>query len=708
MDGTPASAPTPGDGSARAARAGRKRLPELSDLYRIVNVATPDHHPATGRLAYVLERAEPGRFLREVWVREGGEARRVTAGGDSERNPRFSPDGRKLAFLSNATGTEQLWVADLATGQVRQLTRMRHGVARPAWSPDGLHIAFESPVFPDEAEDAVVLGEGERRRDRRDEPIVVEELGFKSDDVGGYREAVPTPAVWVVASEGGRPRRLTPGPARHVLPVWSPDGRSLLVLSNRERRPTDYIGMDLFLFPFPPEEGAAAPRQLTSGLYVAYYPKRIVPRFTPDGREVVFGALDPDRGGVPVALLYRVPVEGGEPVRLFGNEAPCDGATRFLYNATWHSEAYETMQVSEDGRDVYFIAGWQGTGNIYRVPLAGGPVEAVTTGRQNFAQLSPPYAGRAIATRTDALHPYEIVEVDLQTGEVRELTDLNPWLREVALADMQELWVETLDGTARVQGWVLLPPGCEAEPPAAASLPAVLYVHGGPATFYGYALDWEHQSLAAAGLAVLIANPRGSAGYGAQFSSMEYIHDAAFYDLLQFVDAALRAFPAIDPERVGVCGGSYGGYATVWLASHTRRFRAAAAHRAPVNELIGYASSDMGANGRSKVYATYRDFLVAALERSPIVRADRIEVPLLILHGERDMRCPVEGAHQLFTAVKDTHPELDVRLVVFPGENHEVTMAPGPIEARLRHYEENLRWFVRHLGTEAAPVVRCD
>lgn len=709
-------------GPSGARRAGR-RLPELADLYRMTHVGTPDWAPAAGLVAYVAERAEPRRVLREVRLRElaTGRERRVTAGGASERSPRLSPDGRKLAFLSDASGCDQVWVADLETGAVRQLTRMRHGVSRAVWSPDGRRLAFEAPMFPDEDEAQVAGGEepgGPARGVRReDEPIVVEELGFKSDDAKGYRVAVPEPQVWVAELDGGRPTRVTAGPGRHLSPVWSPDGRSLLVLSDRARGATDYIGMDLFLIPFPPAEGAE-PRQLTSGLYVAYYPKRIVPHFTPDGRHVVFGALDPARGGVPVALLYRVPVEGGEPARLFGDDAPCDGATRFLYNATWHGEAYETVQISEDGQFVYFIAGWQGSGNIYRVPLDGGAVEPVTSGRQNFGSLTAPAGGRTLATRTDALHLYEIAEVDLATGAVRDVTRANPWLEEVALADMEEVWVETIDRAARVQGWVLRPPALAAEGDCAGTdggaadgrdgskdgerCPAVLYVHGGPATFYGYALDWELQCLAAAGLAVLIANPRGSSGYGAEFSSTAHAFDGtAMYDLLQFVDAACDRFPFLDRDRVGVCGGSYGGYAAVWLASRTRRFRAAAAHRAPVNELIGYASSDMGANGRSKAYATYRDFLASALERSLVVYADRIEVPFLILHGVRDMRCPVEGAHQLYTAVKDTHPDLPVRLVVFPGENHEITMA-GPMETRIRHYEENLAWFARHLGAGGA------
>lgn len=683
--------------------AGPKRLPRLEDHYLIEYVATPDYCPAAGLVAYVVARAQRDRYVQQVMVLDltMGETRRISAGGDVENSPRLSPDGRYLAFCSNATGDPQVWVADLREGGLRRLTSLRYGASNPVWSPRGDRIAFLGPVFEhDDPEQVHQMRDPEQvaalERQRRDQPVVIEDYGYKSDDAMGFTQVVPPTHVWVVGLDGERPRRLTDGSKRHVMPVWSPDGSTILFASNREREASDFLGLDLFTVP----SGGGEIRRLTSDLFVAYYPKKIVPRFTPDGRCVIFGALDPERGGVPVSHLYRVPVEGGEAVRLFGDEAPCDGATRFLYNGSW-GEAYETVQVSEDGRYVYFIAGWHGSGNIYRVPVDGeGGVEPVTRGPQNFSSLTPPHDGKCVVLRCDATSFDDIYMLDLATGDLEPLTRHNQWLDEVALSDMEELWIDTLDGKARVQGWVLKPQGLQ----PGERCPAVLYIHGGPSTFYGYALNYEYQCLAAAGIAVMLVNPRGSTGYGREYSTLSYAFDGtAYYDLLQFVDEAVRRFDWIDGDRLGVCGGSYGGYMTIWMVAHSRRFKAAAAHRPPVNELISYGSGDMGANGRSRQFASYTEFMLSLLEKSPVIHSDKINIPFLILHSTQDMRCPVEGAHQLYTALKDQHPDLPVRLVLFPDSNHMLAMS-GPMYLRLLHYEENLRWFVKHLGVDGKAV----
>ena len=262
-------------------------------------------------------------------------------------------------------------------------------------------------------------------------------------------------------------------------------------------------------------------------------------------------------------------------------------------------------------------------------------------------------------------------------------------LRDCEPARTEDFFFDTLDGESRVHGFVM-PPARREE---GKQYPAILYIHGGPHPFYTYGFTAEFQWLASQGYGVLYCNPRGSSGYGPVHQNYARSTDGCAYaDLLQFVDECLRRFPWIDETRLGVTGGSYGGYMTNWIASHAKRFRAYITQRSVASDLIGYASSDK--QGSSTGFANYEEFMMDALRKSPVSYAENIDRPFLILHGEDDLRCPVEGAHQLFTAVKDTHPDLPVRLVIFPKTPHD---QPGIPVLLKRYYQEMHRWFDTYL-----------
>ena len=316
----------------------------------------------------------------------------------------------------------------------------------------------------------------------------------------------------------------------------------------------------------------------------------------------------------------------------------------------------------------------------------------LTRGGHYYSSMGELRDGKMALLKGDFTHTAQIVLYDTATGEETAAVESNEWLsKEVALETPTEMWIDTLDGEARVHGWVLPPMGRK----PGQKYPAVLYVHGGPTPFYGYAMTYEHEALAGAEMAVIFCNPRGSSGYGSAHESGKAATDGtAMYDLLQFVRAACERFDFIDPARLGVTGGSYGGYMTNWLASHSKVFKAAVTQRSIANELIEYASADMA--GSSAGFENFQDFMMHEIERSPVAYADRIDIPFLILHALGDMRCPVEHAHQLFTAVKDTHPDLPVRMVLFPGGNHEMNNH-GRMSHRLRHYREMIDWFVKYL-----------
>ena len=272
----------------------------------------------------------------------------------------------------------------------------------------------------------------------------------------------------------------------------------------------------------------------------------------------------------------------------------------------------------------------------------------------------------------------------------RRLTDSNPWFAGM-LSEPRELWMDTLDGESRVQGFVFPPQGME----EGKKYPAVVYIHGGPTPFIGAALTYEHQCILGAGMGLIVMNFRGSSGYGEAHQSMTRAYDGgAMTDILQFTDLAVRECPWIDGERLGVTGGSFGGYMVNWICGHTKRFKAAVTQRSIANELIQDASSDMA--GSSKDYADFSDFMMEQLKKSPVSYAEKIEIPFLILHGMNDMRCPVEHAHQLFSAVRETHPDLPVKMILFPGMTHSFPMG-GPIDLRIAHYDAMIGWFKKYL-----------
>jgi len=534
-------------------------------------------------------------------------------------------------------------------------------------------------------EEKAALAEAQKKQ-----PWVVTDFGYKSDAAMGFAKPEGTTHLWVIGLQDEKAVCLTDGDRSHVMPCWSPDGSSLIFASSRARPKQEFLGMDLFSV--PAEKGEI--RRLTDSMNVAYYPRPLAPQFTPDGKTIIVGGLVMNSGGLPPTQLFRVPAEGGEAVRITPDESPCEGVTAFLYNGDGYGDYYETMQVSSDGQYAYFISGWHGSSNIYRVNIEGKPViEPLTSGQQYFKSIGKPAGGQMVCIGGDMNTPAEVYQVDEASGSAVRLTFSNPWLDEVEIRPMEELWIKTLDGAAQVQGWGIRPHNSE----PGKKYPAVLYIHGGPSPFYGYALTYEFQLMAAAGIGLILVNPRGSTGYGARHSQMKYAFDGTAYtDLLQFVDEAVRQFDWIDGERLGVCGGSYGGYMTTWIAGHSKRFKAAACHRGVANELISYGSSDMGGYPSSKPYESYTDFMIDKIKASPVTYTDQIDIPFLILHGMRDMRCPVEHAHQLFTAIKDQHPDLPVRMVLFPKSNHSLTMS-GPMYLRLIHYQENIDWFKKYL-----------
>lgn len=620
----------------------------------------------------------------------------VTAGGFGEGNPRVSPDGEKILFISAQPDSgRQLYVWERSTGQATRLTSMRFGLIDPAWSPDGRWILFTSMAADGMDEDWLQTlvdkkEQADYERERAKEPVVITDFGYKFDGLGFAQPEVMQ--LWVIPWDKSRKaKRITKGAANFMHAAWAPDSAHVICESNLYCDKSIGIAVDVLSISI--ETGEMT--RLTKDQMVVSYPNPVRPVFTPDGKEIVIGILDYKEGlsgTYPACVLYRVAVDGSGMTAICERNEECFDCVQFPYNAGC-GRGLEKVRISSDGQWVLFHSGSNGECRIWKVPLYGEdhrPV-ALAKGKYAYNGMGQPKEGKVLVARTSPHVPEAYYLMDENTGEMELLLQSAAgWLEEMNFSQAEDFFFETLDGESRVQGFVLPPQNRE----PGEKYPTILYVHGGPHPFYTYGFDLELQCFAGEGFGVIYCNPRGSSGYGDVHRNLERAFDGSAYtDVMQFVSEACRRFDWIDENRLGMTGGSYGGYMTNYTATRAKKFKAYITQRAVVNELIGYASSDM--QGNSKDYPTFGEFMVHEVEKSVICGMEKVNAPFLILHGTEDLRCPVEGAHQLFVALKDSHPEdFPIKMVLYPHCSHNQPSNP----AQLAHYYRTMvDWFKKYL-----------
>ena len=647
---------------------------QIDDLFRFKLIGDAQISPDGRRIAYVLKELDrdADEYVSNIYVHEDGESRRFTA-GDKDSAPRWSPDGRYLAFLSGREEKAQIYLMPACAGEPVRLTDQTLGAGAPVWSPDSTRIAFTAPVSTKD-----VPAEDEKKAKTR----VIERAVYKLNGVGYTGDRRRHLFVLSLPSHPGErpePLQLTRGDFNHNAPAWSPDGAHLAFAADRDPDWDLRSYSDIWVIPVTGGE----PRRVTEapGLWTN-------PVFSPDGSHIALvGYARPvDRPAVYFPQLWTVSRGGGEPQNCLEG---IDVVVGNSVGSDWSAAGEDGLAWQESG--IYFIASERGTANVYRWEDGLHPV---TRGAQNVMDFSVAGCGTVAYTASRATRPSEIFRRDVAGAEAEEVAPLthhnDEALQEISPIPPEKLTFTGAEGVP-VEGWVLKPAGFA----EGRRYPLIVYIHGGPVSAYGETFFHEFQSLAGQGFGVFYCNPRGSSSYGAEFQ-MGIVGDWGnldYGDLMSGVDQVAQ-LPWVDSHRLGVAGGSYGGFMVNWITGHTDRFAAACTQRSIANHISQGGTSDWAATRGERLGGTPEEAPDFLWERSPLKYVANVTTPTLIIHSERDDRCPLEEGEQWFAALRRRH--VPVRFVIFPEENHDLSRAGKP-SRRVERLEHIIRWFKTYL-----------
>jgi len=649
------------------------------DFYKLRTVIDPQVSADGRQVAYVQswsdEESDQARFAVYVAPLDGrGTPRRFTH-GDRDHSPRWSPDGRYLAFVSSRDERKnQLFVAPLAGGEARQLTKAKFGAGQPAWSPDSTTIAYA-------ARTGDYKEPKERKPAEKAAPRVLKDLRYKLDGIGFFDER--RLHVFTVDVESGESKQLTDGDWYDEQPSWSPDGGTIAFVSDREReRHQRHWRHDVWVVP---AAGGRA-RKVTRSRGDAGSP-----RLSPDGRSIAYiGHEHGDAGSARNAHLLVVPAAGGRAPRSVS--APLDRSAF----ATPPGSG-DTFAWSRDGRSLLFLAADGGAVGLYRAGVANGSVSRILGGDRQIEAVALTADGRRAAyTASWMSDPGELYVQPLAgAGRPRRLSDANATLRNgVEIASLRRMTYVARDGL-EIEAFVLYPPGYK----RGRRYPLALQIHGGPHGMHPTGFQVTYQALAAAGYVVLLPNPRGSASYGEAFTEA-CVGDWGgedYHDLMSAVDL-LEQRGVADPERLCVGGYSYGGFMTSWVVGHTNRFRAAAVG-APVSNMISmFGEGDIPLFDIYEMGGTPFERADEYRHRSPVSYLPNVKTPVLLLHWEGDLRCPIGQSEEIFQGLKVLGKK--VEFVRYPGGSHGVR-TPSQAVDQLRR---TIAWYERYSGAKGKPA----
>lgn len=649
---------------------------QLMDVFQLEYASDPQIAPDGRQIVYVRNFMDimNDQQRSNLWSIEadGSDHRPLTTGNEDHFSPRWSPDGKRLLYVSSSDGTTQLYCRWMDTGQTAMLTHLVNPPSGISWSPDGESIALSMfvPASPQPFADMPPAPPGAEWA----EPAkVIRRLNYRFDGRGYLKDGFNH--LFVLPAEGGTPRQITSGDYNHYgPPAWTPDGKALIFSANRHPD-----------WEYQPQNPEIYEVSLSSREIKALTDRNgpdAEPVVSPDGNQIAYVGYDDRYQGYQVTHLYVMNRDGS------GKKLVTGDFDRDVENPNWSGDGKGLFfQYDEEGNTkigfvslqgkIDTLAGDVGGLSIGR-PYSGGVYSVASGGTFAFTQSRPDYPADVAAGRSGS--------------PPKRLTFLNDdLLGHKELGDVEELWYESSHDGRRIQGWIVKPPGFD----PSSKYPLILEIHGGPFANYGDRFAAEIQLYSAAGYVVLYTNPRGSTSYGEEFGNLIHHNYPGqdYDDLMSGVDAAVGK-SYVDSDRLFVTGGSGGGVLSSWIVGKTDRFRAAVVAKPVIN----WYSWSLTADG----YAFYFKYWFPGppwehmehyMKRSPLSLVGNVTTPTMLLTGEADYRTPISESEQYYQALKLR--KIDTALVRIPGASHGIANRPSQLMTKVAHI---LKWFEIHGG----------
>ena len=640
----------------------RGMVPE--DYYRFISVTDPQISSDGLRVAFVVSTVAEDKKSREskIWLAaaDGGSEPVCFTQGPNDRSPRWSPDGDSIAFLSNRNKKTQVFRISSLGGEAFPLTELEESILSFHWSPDGSRLLLVLKTAEDAAKQ-------QDKKEPQPDLQVVRNAKYKANGVHPYLDENRS-HLWVFDLASKKATQITRGDAwDDSAPAWSPDGKWIAFVSDRTGE--QYEGSsndDIWII----SADGGEPRRLTTQPHQDVYPQ-----WSPDGRTIAYLRTDN-----PYAQpeIYLVPREGGEP------KCITEKVDRIPSGFKW----------APDGKSLYYITDDLGRNPLFRLDVASGQAVRITEEPVGLKNLSVSKNAPLLAfTLEDEVRLPEVWVSDASGKAMQQITRFNaPFLETLALQKAEEYWL-TNEAGMKVQGFLIKPLGFE----PGRKYPLILYIHGGPGGLWGHLWFHEFQMAAAKGFAVYFVNFRGSTGYGHDFQkAVNFDYGGPdFRDNMLGLDDILKRTNWIDANRLGVTGGSHGGFLTNWTITQTTRFKAAVTVRSISDWISAFGEQDITPREmRFEFNGTPWDNYEYYWNRSPIKFAPRIKTPTLIIHSDQDYRCPLGQAQELFYALKLYG--VPTEMLIFQGENHDLSRTGKPMNL-VEALKRTLAWFEKYL-----------